>query len=136
MSDKEATVEATGMVLDKLDQYMQAAQDVITKYGGDAVDLGLTVLRIEAIAETLTMIALVLMYVFVYKKATPLWEEGVLDNIGDPKSMKHLVWGMVAPAVSAISLLPIMLTGVFSIWPITGIFWPEAYAVHKFLLGG
>lgn len=36
-ANNEAVVQATGMVLDKLDQYMLAAQEVITKYCGDAV---------------------------------------------------------------------------------------------------
>jgi len=69
---KEVIVEATGVVMDRFEQYFSAASSVIKEYGTDVVDLGLNVLRIEAAAEVisnvLTFIFFAIAAFLLYKK--------------------------------------------------------------------
>lgn len=127
MANEEKLIENMGVVSDKLVQYMDAAEKVITQYGGDAVNLGLNVLRIDAgvsalawITGFLLCISSALAFKALLKKYTPSEVTGVDFGLG----------GIVV--VFVFSTMHTLIEPI--VWPVVGIFWPEAYAVHKFLM--
>lgn len=175
VTSKETAVEATGMVLDKLDQYMSAAQTVIAQYGGDAVSLGLSVLRIESAGELLTGLVGILIMYLAYKyrpKAgqvipahfvnslvgktysqrssyedtvvgvvTGSRSKTIVDTVNEDVVIPYIDWDSPAVIIRAV-LCGIIGAGgtvaaishLANLWNWVGIFWPEAYAVHKFLI--
>jgi len=122
----EAT-EVTEAVFGKMEEYFDAAKQVIETYGGDVADLGLNVLRIEAGAMlVLPLIAMVfLLSVVKYIKRVNIWGFSADNNCDAPAVIVPLV-------VDAIVVFTVYK--VFSIWAWVGLFYPELYAVHKFIL--
>lgn len=127
--------EVADTVQDQMATYFDAAKAVMEQYGGDVVDLGLNVLRIEAISELSIFIMLPVLAYGFYKagnkimalhKAELLKEKRYYDGwIG---VVALLSWGVTA------SLAVSSVIGLFNIWAWVGMFYPELYAVHKFLL--
>lgn len=186
MSEAKEIVEAAGVevakfAIDKLDSYFMAAQEVITKYGGDAVDLGLMALRVDAASQLILPFILALVFSFVavklYRAQDSLggryWDKATVaaavakdynskthadlticrslfgcgttnklpsgwDDMPD-KIEKADQWPEIRVFLAAMSAVFSTMT-VFSIgqlvniWAWAGIFYPEVYAVHKFLL--
>lgn len=140
MSTEDKVIENMGVVSDKLVQYMDAAEKVITQYGGDAVNLGLNVLRIEAAGNLVVGIAWVLLIWPLFKSV----QAGLRTSDGEWRNKSTLVELLheIDAEVPAVLLGTIgmgvaiyqSLTSLFYIWNWVGIFWPEAYAVHKFLM--
>lgn len=171
MATEDKIVENMGVVSDKLVQYMDAAEKVISQYGGDAVNLGLNVLRIEAAQGIAYGVITAILAIICYKmfpKGAPNAEQ---DNL--PEDIKKLIkkgyhgrtvsednkvaeatgdlrlstlkgqvdWddgynviiGIVS-AISGFSLIIAAAISLFDVWNWVGVFWPEAYAVHKFLM--
>jgi hypothetical protein len=166
--------DATASLITHFDQYLQAASDVMSKYGGDAAQLGLSVLRIEAAGYLLTglgaLIIAALAFYFLPKRRvfTPEEQEALIkkgysgrsgaeDRIvakitgstttsgnyhGELKDIHLLpdyeditVWLRTAGCVVTLGISSVVvLINLFDVWTWIGLFWPEAYAVHKFLL--
>lgn len=128
-----ATEDVVIHLTSKLDQYFQAATEVITKYGDEAVSMGLLVLRIEA-AEGLIggLVGLLVVYLFTKKwfflsffekaRKAPYSEEFLYRLAG------------IASALAFIIGVCLSLFKLLNIWNWIGLFWPEVYAVHKYLL--
>jgi hypothetical protein len=140
MSSEAKIVENLGTVSDKLVQYMDAAEQVITQYGGDAVNLGLNVLRIEAGGHIFIGALLSYLSYIFYRIArvglnatnAQMREDNLfLEKVYESDSETPcVIFGTVGTVVAAI----FAGVGLFDIWNWVGIFWPEAYAVHKFLM--
>ena len=157
---KEKIVENVGTVSDKLVQYMDAAEQVITQYGGDAVNLGLNVLRIEAGQHILTGIIFIVVAVILYKiipkssksygseidklivkgyyKRGCVEDSKVREATGsDRTSYLGTQWNepyaFIPAALSVISVI-VSAASLLNVWNWIGVFWPQAYAVHKFLM--
>ena len=176
-------------VSDKLAQYLTAAEEVINQYGGQAVDLGLNVLRIEAAASLFPQILVFPFLFFLSWKAYQMirqhgkdfdaethmrrliakgyqkrdyyecelvglvtgsvrtssiedeveFQKGVVTYAGEihekcaSLSEDQKIVGYIISA-SAFIIGSIVFTHTLKIWAWVGIFWPEAYAVHKFLM--
>lgn len=168
------TAEAVGIALDRFDNYMQSVGEIITEYGGEAVNLGLTVLRIDAAANlAIGFLLLTIAYVLFkkvmpwcvleYRKATiagatrqnilsnkDIWDDKLSDEIKDMFGSVEVFdqyqkkfeqdahtfpfVGSILSALVGICMLIASLFYVANIWYWVGIFYPEAYAVYKFLL--
>jgi hypothetical protein len=124
MSKEKEMIE---FAFDKIEQYFDAAKLVIDQYGGDVADLALAALRIEAASTLATPLLLLLLAYFLYRVAKRIY--GIeKDETGDGQFT--LMFG--TPIIAALFVL-----GVFkliNVWAWVGIFYPELYAVHKFLL--
>ncbi len=137
MSNKEATE----FVFDKLDQYFEAARHVIEQYGGDAVNLGLAALRIEAASELIPAVVTFIAALFLWKKVNPFAQFHIAKTISEEGGRRyrddHDMKFIGAGAISAILILIfgiIFLSSVLNIWAWAGLFYPELYAVHQFIL--
>jgi len=123
--------EVAELVFDKMEKYFDAAKTVIDQYGGDVSELALMALRIEALGELLPSIVMTLFFILTYKKFT--------DIIKDTnKKIKSEPYG-----IHDLKYIPIVIYGCFGvgvaislidIWAWAGLFYPELYAVHKFIL--
>lgn len=127
--------ETVVVITDKLEQYFQAATEVITKYGGQAVDLGLMVLRIEAgqglVFGLCGLIVGAYLLMGRYSPATLL--KLCNDSYGDGKDVVYF-FGTLFSALGVVIGFVMAAVNLFDIWNWIGIVYPEAYAVHKFLL--
>lgn len=118
--------------LDKVDKYFEAVTKVVAEYGDAAVDLGLTALRIDAASQLVapvlgTIILSIALVVFIklFK-----WSKSIEDK--EDRDPWQIVFGMMI--VSAGIAVVMSAACIFDVWAITGIFYPEVYAVHKFLM--
>lgn len=68
----EQTTDVVEKIGDKLVQYMDAAESIVTQYAGDAAELGLMVFRIQAMGEVVTplilLVTLVIVAIIIYKR--------------------------------------------------------------------
>ena len=130
-SVSEAQLAGTELAFDRMEGYFTAAQGVIEKYGGDVAALGLNALRIDAIthiAPNLVGMIILLTIAFCGYKLLPT----VIEK--DPKYNTPLIivpWiMMIAGGVGGVVNLALL----FNIWAWAGIFYPELWAIHKFIL--
>lgn len=148
MSESSKAVETTGaevakFALDKLDSYFMAAQEVIEKYGGDAVDLGLMALRVDAISNILPLFLLSLV-VFIIARYIPfnisedkyleLKDKGYSDRTVKEDKLKEMYFVIKFVKHFLYGTVGLTMVLAFDIFSMVGIFYPEIYAVHKFLL--
>lgn len=61
-------VKTTELILNKMDEYMVAAQGVIEQYGGDVAELGLNVLRVEVLSILIPSLILAIVFGVLAKK--------------------------------------------------------------------
>ena len=125
------TKEVVELTFDKLEQYFEAAKGVIEQYGGDVAEVGLNVLRIEAISEIFFPLAVIL---FLFA-SLPLmirfgkWiNQKAIDDRSEPWEMIYIVHILLG------IFFLIQLVSLLNLWAWVGIFYPELYAVHKFIL--
>lgn len=153
----KATAEIVGVFSDKLDTYLAAAQKVFEQYGGDAANLGLNVLRIDAISQmTFGIIAGIILLSFwrsvkrwnnnwmdITRKARYTYFHSLEDGTEEKARLESVreFWDLDVRAFCGHFLFFVyMLLGLFAVidladlWAWTGVFYPELYAVHKFLL--
>lgn len=188
----KAAQEAAGLVdfsIAKLQEFFTAVEGVLQQYGGDVVDLGLAVLRIDAASQLLVPIFLVTtLPILLYKlwnykvectddlsglviavetnyvdrkrtqdlmihRAFGVSSSCVIGNIAQVEKARLLEskpYGGPSPwkvsdlgdwavfmfiAISTITIaLVISLYNLINLWAWIGMFYPEAYAVHKILL--
>ena len=146
----EKIIENTTTISDKLVEYMNSAEQVIQQYGGDAAELGLNVLRIEAgynliyalLFGTISVIALYYS-TWAFKKGLAIQNyQQEQDEVKQEKLKQmyrsdlealYFILGAVGGVVSSIALV-VNFSSLVNIWYWIGLFWPEAYAVHKFLM--
>lgn len=165
MSEAKEIVELT---FDKLEQYFNAAQRVIEQYGGEAVELGLMALRIEAGSELVRPLVFLILCGFMIYKLLPTcfpkiititpeyindlkdagYEGRTLDESNLFKNYKYIKEDFEIPDdleqakylvpiiinVLLIATVIISISKLINIWAWAGIFYPELYAVHKFIL--
>jgi len=112
---------------EKMAQYMEAAQNIITQYGGDVAELGLNVLRVEALTQIIPGIVLLILAYPYYKIVSALYLHEV-EKTGD--GIASAIFG----GALGIGLVIGTLISLFNIWAWVGLFYPEMYAVHLFLL--
>lgn len=127
--NEEQIVDGVNVISDKLVQYTDAAEKVITQYGGDAVNLGLNVLRVEALVAVFTW----LFAVAILVGSILTMRSAIRNNVFKQVDFTVDTIKIVVGGVGSIST-PIVVLATPIIWPIVGLFWPEAYAVHKFLM--
>ena len=131
MSESTETVE---FVFDKLDGYMSAAQSVIDTYGGDAADLGLMALRIEAASDLIIPLIFTGLLIAILRYLLPIMIKGWKDEYdGRSNNEAATVVGTVGCGLAGFGLI-LSTIEVLDIWAWVGMFYPEAYAVHLFLL--
>lgn len=118
--------------LDKVDKYFEAVTKVVAEYGDDAVDLGLTALRIDAasrlvapVLRTIIFSIVLIVFIKLFK-----WSKSIEDKFD--REPVQAVFGIII-AGAGIAIV-ISAAHIFDVWAITGIFYPEVYAVHKFLM--
>jgi len=151
MTDKTEVAE---FVFDKLEGYMSAAQSVIDTYGGDAAELGLMALRIEAASEVLFPSIIMLFLLvnsskivgfvknqFAKSRAITNYQHEEDEKKREALRRQYMrsdeVWfGVLAfMSVGACFItFSICFIAILDIWAWVGMFYPEAYAVHLFLL--
>lgn len=123
----EAT-EALEFTFDKIEGYFGKVQEVVEKYGGDVANLGLNVLRIDAASHLISPLILFLVLLCFVKY--------VLRYIRHIHSLGYenpWVFLQAFPIGYGISL-SFQISELANIWSWVGIFYPELYAVYKFLL--
>lgn len=179
-----AVDETTEFAVNKAAQYLDKIDELVREHGGDAADLGLTVLRVEAAGNILYGIAGILLLWAVYavwrgvvdRRSGYNYDEDECDELrealsrgyherssaqdalverilgrlstrvskGTPVPPRTVVDGeieytdktiLVTLCVAIAGIVPvIMASGLIDVWNWVGLFWPEAYAVHKFIL--
>lgn len=137
MSNKETTE----FVFDKLEQYFEAARHVIEQYGGDAVNLGLAALRIEAASELIPAVVAFAIALFLWKKLNPFVQFGTAkaiteeegDRYRNDEEVRFTLVGAVSALVIFICVI-VFFVNILNIWAWAGLFYPELYAVHQFVL--
>ncbi len=121
------TKETVEFAFDKMEQYFDAAKGVIEQYGGDVAELGLMALRVDAISSLMPGVVLLLLaypwYLLLKKTAA-----------AELKSSSDCFLTLMLGGVVSAAGLAIMLKSLFNIWAWAGIFYPELYAIHKFIL--
>lgn len=124
MSDKKEPVE---FAFDKIEQYFDAAKQIIEQYGGDVAELGLMALRIDAISNLLPGILCIILARPLYKvwKKLSDYEESALGD----RIFSFIFGGIVGFITVLITFLSLA-----NIWYWVGIFYPELYAVYKMVL--
>lgn len=129
------TEEQVVRLTEKLEQYFNAAKEVLLEYGPDVAEFGLTVLRVEAAAELLPAIMYAIIAFLLVKYADP---RKLFARIKDIPKFDDARFGLgllgtfsLAGIATSIFLVVFYLLNV---WAWVGIFYPEAYAVHYFLM--
>jgi len=125
----DKTNDVVAFTFDKMEGYFGAAQKIIEQYGGDVAALGLNVLRIEAISELIPYLIYTILSVLFYKGALSLSKKIEEDN-WDGDTVMFVFLGYITSCCLAV----VAVIGIFNLWAWVGMFWPELYAVHKFLL--
>ena len=123
----DQTAQATQLVLDKVDQYLQQVTGIIQHYTPDAIQLGMAALRVDALCSLMWPICwLILFY--------PAW-------LLLKKAYKYeLSLGNDAYVTCVFGGLPYIIFTISSfiyglnIWAWVGLFNPKLYAIHRFLL--
>jgi len=126
MSEKKETVE---FAFDKIEQYFEAAKQVIEQYGGDVAELGLMALRVEAISCLLPGLIIIILARPLYKVWKKIGDYEEAHSYGRDRGVT-----VVAGATIGAILLILTLVTLFNIWSWVGIFYPELYAVYKMVL--
>jgi hypothetical protein len=132
----DTALPVTEFAFDKMEKYFDAAQEVIDNYGGDAVELGLNALRVDAAAIIIPHLVFIIVALIFLKYLIPLmktgWREGREDGWSDFPAKCFA--GTISVFAATIALLANITDAFNNIWAWVGIFYPELYAVHKFLL--
>lgn len=128
IEDKATTL--TEFSMDKMEGFFDAAQKVLQQYGGDAVDLGLNVLRIDAFSQLLPGVLALCVLFLTLKVANPIVKFKQADADNDSIAGIVGVLGCVSLLIAGV----VTFANLFNVWAWVGLFYPEIYAVHKFLL--
>lgn len=120
-------IEAVAPISDKLLQYITATEELLAKYGGDVADLALNVLRIDAAGNLLVGFALLGVLLTI---ALNIKKVAALERAATGNSAATVIFGIITLTTTGI----FTTAKLFNIWNWVGLFWPEAYAVHKFIL--
>jgi hypothetical protein len=127
----DTQLASTELAFDKMEGYFTAAQGVIEKYGGDVATLGLNALRIDA-ASTLVVPFLCfvvgILAALIGYKGIP-WAKRIDKRWETPIPVSMWALALGGPVVAIVSFL-----NLFKIWAWAGIFYPELWAIHKFIL--
>ena len=150
MSDAATAAAAAQVVVDKFDQYLQQVSQTIQHYGPDAVQLGLGALQVDAASNLVSPIIAIIMTPILGWVSAKLWCWGsAIQNysyIEDTAKREQYAKlyrnnvesaGFVGGGMLGIFAVIIGIYGIFNIldvWSWVGIFKPELYAVHKFLI--
>ncbi len=121
---------------EKMEQYFGAAKNVIEQYGGDVAELGLMALRIQAASEII-MAIIMFSSVFLLHKLIPdnLWVFAKkYYNDSDYVKNYEIYIPFVIAYIFTGAMSVIGFVALFNIWMWVGIFYPEIYAVHKFIM--
>ena len=127
----EAVIAVTEVVFDRMEQYFDAAKHVIEQYGGDVAELGLNALRVGALSEILFPVVSTVFLLVLIKHALPAYRWGA-----KPENNSNGLGFFIPLFLGGGHLLLLFLAIKYSlnIWAWVGIFYPELYAVHKFIL--
>ena len=151
VAEKAGSLSDLGV--EKLQAFFDLAEKVMAQYGGEAVDLGLNVLRIDAFSNMYGELIMLLVIAFTVKPVTAfmkkwfadctaaatyeLLEEGVerqrlyhISRTWDLTLRVFFGWAM-GGIYTAIALGNIVS---LNLWAWIGIFYPELYAVNKLVL--
>jgi len=176
--------ESVSIVLDKMDTYLEKIGSIISEHSGQAVELGLTALRVDALSHLMGgFVALLLCVVSglalykLFTKVTEITREEILDIVRkgyrqrciredivlekvfgcrsrDVASDKEVIWAETVSlkakffdsenflhiisamllSVTSVTSFGIALIKLSSVWTWVGAFYPELYAIHKFLM--
>lgn len=172
-----STQENIESISGKFIEYMDAVEVAIKNNGEDAVDLGMSVLRIEAAHSLIIGIFALVIILIAYKMrpkpanlniskddAEQVIQKGYTARSTEEDDIVYALTGSRSASkvptdiderlrngfvdyddtgvfirlasvisVSAVSFI-FMLVNLFDVWNWVGLFWPEAYVVHKFFM--
>ena len=120
MSNTEQAADAAEKVVNKVLQYLDAVEEVVKNHGQDAAELGLAALRVEAGRW---------LFLGVFSGIVGGWMARKAFLIYDEYEGTAILMGVFSIFLGIISLI----LGL-NLWNWVGVFWPELYAVHKFVL--
>lgn len=135
----DSAKDVLGFAADKMEQYFEAAKQVLEQYGPDAVDLGLAALRVEAASELVLPLALFVVGCIVARKSF-LFLNAEVPTGNDIETRKRYLDDSPETFSGMLALLLGSLFGLgglvflLDVWAWAGIFYPELYAVHEFIL--
>lgn len=128
--------KAQEQTMERVNEYLDKMEELVDAHAGDAVDLGLTAMRIEALS-TLSQALFVLLIsagilaviakCFINKPKFA-WDESIKEYrpaFVAPMSVAGIVSG---------AFLIAAIADFLNIWHWIGIFNPDLYAVYKFVL--
>ena len=134
----KAAQEVAEVVQDQMSAYFDAAKAIMEQYGGDVVNLGLNVLRIEAASELITPLCFFLISsvtLFIGRKIHKSIDKEKEKCKEENKHFDDGIYGAPAIFYGVGTLVGVISTiALIDLWAWVGIFYPELYAVHKFLL--
>lgn len=153
--DQVAAIDLGGgsaLAFDKMEKYFEAAKGVLEQYGGDVVDVGLNVLRIEALIQLGGLFFIVLFYILTYRfviQSLSKWREdtrlaAIFNTLEGARReyyrTLYAFWDLPIRTACGNIVFSIywgvLLLNIVNInlWACVGVFYPELYAVHKFIL--
>lgn len=126
---KEALNE-TEFAFDKMEQYFTTAAGIVEKYGGDVAELGLMALRLDAASVILSPLTFLLIFIFVNIRISP----HIAQRIAAFKDPSDRLPSTIIHKGIIYSGITLCTLEVMNMWAWAGIFYPELYAVHKFII--
>lgn len=152
----EQTATLAEFSMDKMQSFFDAAEKVLEQYGAEAVDLGLSVLRIDALSQMSFSLSVLFVMCAMYPFYVPWYRKWMQDSHnacytyintlpeGEERTRLESIkdtWDLeLRKFVGVASMLAYCFLGflaglqMINVWAWVGIFYPELYAVHKFLL--
>ena len=116
-------------VLDSMDKLALAASDVLDKYAEPATELAFAVLRIDAASKLFPWLIVLVCGILVLNKwLLPFFKDK------STRFSQDTIIGMAFLTIITGVLSLIAAVKLFNIWAWVGLFYPEIYAVHKFIL--
>lgn len=132
----ETTDKVMEKTLDKADELLTSVlsglKDLVSKYGSDAVDLGLNVIRIEGVSQILIGLVLWMFVVFgvvLFMKMNDFRKHLLSEN---PKNDNFAPeFAMFVGVAISIGTGFASIFFIFNIWNWVAIFAPQLYLAHK-----
>mgnify|MGYP000247428932 CR=1 FL=1 len=136
---EDTTAKVVEYSLSKFDEFLAAAQNIISQYGGDAAELGLNALRIEALstiaAPFIILVLTILYFIFLVKKHYKFAADRCKPYPHDLHRVDESAMGLFYAPLLIITFFTIVnIYCLLDAWSWVGIFYPELYAVHLFLI--
>ena len=120
---------------DKIVEWMEKLEQVVSEHGGEAVDLGLTAIQVDAIGSLTTGLLLILASTLVFYASILLKNKGDNADNADIVDEDEYYFGHYALFSTSVLLFIFGVPTFFYWWNWIAAFWPKVYVAHKAIEG-